>query len=87
MNINLHIERLVLDGLPVSDHQGGWVRAAVESELSRLLADHGLAATLSTGGSIPNVQASNVQLVPGSTPTQMGTQIAQSVYRGIGNPK
>ena len=37
MNINLHIERLILDGLPITRQQGPHVQAAVEAELTRLL--------------------------------------------------
>ena len=37
MNINLHIERLILDGLPIEPRQRAQVQAAVEAELARLL--------------------------------------------------
>ena len=43
MNIKLHIERLVLDGLPVTRSQGPLVQAAMEAELARLMAEGGLA--------------------------------------------
>jgi len=42
MNIKVSIERLVLDGLPVSSAQGSLIGAAVETELARLLATGGL---------------------------------------------
>ena len=45
-NIHLHIERLVLDGLPIDRGQGPHVQAAVEAELTRLLTENGLDATL-----------------------------------------
>jgi hypothetical protein len=37
MNISVHIERLVLDGLFVSHGQRPLLQAAVEAELTRLL--------------------------------------------------
>ena len=83
-NIHLHIERLILDGLPIERAQGPHVQAAVEAELSRLLTENGLTADLQAGGSMPSVNAAAIQLMPGHSPTQMGTQIAQSVYSGIG---
>ena len=46
-NIHLHIERLILDGLPIERAQGPHVQAAVEAELSRLLTENGLAASAS----------------------------------------
>jgi hypothetical protein len=37
MNVNLHIERLVLDGLAVGSGEVALLQMAVESELGRLL--------------------------------------------------
>jgi hypothetical protein len=84
-DIHLHIERLILDGLPIERSQGPFVQAAVEAELGRLLTENGLAADLQAGGAMPSVNANGIQLASGSSPAQMGKQIAQSVYGGIGN--
>ena len=84
MNINLHIERLILEGLPLTRGQGALVQAAVEAELARLLAERGLTPGLQAGGALPRIQAGELQLTPGSTPAFMGRQIAQAVYGGIG---
>jgi len=53
MNINLHVERLVLDGLPVTRSQGPLLQAAVEAELASLLAKDGLPPYLAVGGALP----------------------------------
>jgi hypothetical protein len=87
MNIDLHIDRLVLEGLPIGAAQGPLVQAAVEAELSRLLTEQGPAARLQSGGALPSLRASPVRLVPGSTPAQVGVQIARSVYGGMGGTK
>lgn len=87
MNIELHIERLILDGLPIERSQGPHLQAAVEAELTRLLAESELAAELQTGGAVPSVRTDTMQFKPGNTPTQLGQQIARSVYSGIGNGK
>jgi len=87
MNIELHIERLILDGLPIERSQGPHLQAAVEAELTRLLIENGLAAYLQTGGALPGVRADAMQFKPGNTPTQWGQHIARSVYSGIGNGK
>jgi hypothetical protein len=84
MNINLHIERLILDGLPLTHNDGALVRAAVEAELARLLAERGLAPSLQDGGALPSVRADAMQLQAGSTPTQMGQQIAHAVHSSLG---
>jgi hypothetical protein len=83
MNIRINIERLILDGLPITHSQGPLVQAAVEAELTRLLTENGLAGSLQEGGAVPSVRANVIQLTSGSTPSQIGTQIAQSVYSGI----
>jgi len=87
MNIELHIERLILDGLPVERSQRPHLQAAVEAELTRLLAENGLAAELQTGGAVPSVRADAMQFKSGNTPMQWGQQIARSVYSGIGDRK
>jgi hypothetical protein len=86
-NIHLHIEQLILDGLPIERAQGPHVQAAVEAELTRLLTENGLGATAGAGGAVPSVRASTIQLTSGSSPALVGIQIAQSVYSGIGNTR
>jgi len=84
MNINLHIERLVLDGVNITAGQRHLLRASVEAELPRLLTDGGLAPGLAQGVALPRLSAGAMQLT-GSNPAQLGRQIAQSVYVGIGH--
>lgn len=85
MNINVNIERLILDGISVSHAQRPLLQAAVEAELGRLLAEGGLGAELRSGGAVPSVPAAAIQISPDGNPTQWGQQIAQSVYGGIGS--
>jgi hypothetical protein len=87
MNIHVHIERLILDGLPLGAGQGALVQAAVEAELARLLGLGGIAPCLQAGGAVPSVRTEAIQLTAQSTPAQMGQQIAQSVYEGMGETR
>lgn len=87
MNINLHIERVILDGLAVAPSQRGLVQSALEAELVRLLASGGLAAALSSSGAMPVLRVSDLPLAMPSEPAQLGSQIAQAVYGGIGQPE
>ena len=80
MNINLHIERLVLDSLPVTSDEGDSVHAAVEAELARLLADKGF--DCSSVYAVPHLTASPIQLSQ-VKPSLLGHQIAQAIYGGL----
>jgi hypothetical protein len=84
MNIRLHIEHLVLEGLPVSRAQGAQVKAAVEAELGRLLSEHGVAHEFRSGIAVPSVNAGGMHVPRDTTPGALGTQIAQSVFSGVG---
>jgi hypothetical protein len=82
-DINIRIDRLVLDGLPVRDRDGPAIRKAVEAELTRLVAAGGLSPGLAAGGAFPGVRAGDMT-VPGSSPAKIGKEIARTVYGGIG---
>ena len=84
MNINLHIERLVLDGISLAPNQRHLLQASIEAELTRLLTQDGLDSGLHQGVGVPKISAANLQLNAGTNPTQLGQQIAASVYSGIG---
>ena len=84
MNIELHIEHLVLDGLTASPHERTQIRAAVETELARLLSEGGLARELAGGVALPSLGAGSIQLPQSGNPWQLGEQIARAVYGRIG---
>lgn len=82
MNINLHIERLVLDGLDLPHHQRPLLQAAVEAELGRLLAQGGL--PMQQGMQLCSVRAGDVPVAAGNVePLGLGAQIAGAVYGGL----
>jgi hypothetical protein len=83
MNINLHIERLVLDGIAVSHREQRQLQAALEAELAHLLGQGGLAPSLLGGGMLPDVPAGAISPPAEGQPAQLGQQIARAVYGGI----
>ncbi|MGZ8158728.1 MAG: hypothetical protein ACXWT1_15835 [Methylobacter sp.] len=85
MNINLHIERLVLEGVTIESGQRHTLQAGLEAELTRLLIGGGLAPTLAEGINLSRVFTEGIELTGNNTPAQIGQQIAQSVYGGIGH--
>lgn len=78
--ISLHIDELVLHGVPSAHREQ--VGEAVRQELTRLLAQGGIPPGLS--GAVPRLDAGSVQLTPGAAPDAMGAQVAQAVYSGLG---
>jgi hypothetical protein len=84
VKINIQIERLVLDRLPVEHHQGPLLKAAVEAELSRLLGANGLANNLMSGGAVDSVRAPAIQLGSDSNPVRLGQQIGRALNGGLG---
>ena len=85
MNIELHIERLILDGLTVEPGQRAEVQAAVEAELTRLLATGELNPELLSSGAVRSLGAREIHVTNQTTPAQLGNHIAQAVHGGIGS--
>lgn len=85
MNINLHIERLVLDGFSVERRDSRALRRSVEEEFTRLLAANGLSSELRSGGSLHAVQGGKFTLQNhGRNAVTLGHDIAYAIYAGIG---
>ena len=84
MNINLHIERLVLEGVNIAPAQRYLLQSIVTNELTRMLASGGLSPSLVQGTSLSRISGEGIQLTDNNS-THLGKQIAQSVYGGIGH--
>ncbi|HEY1630533.1 MAG TPA: hypothetical protein VGF56_04420 [Rhizomicrobium sp.] len=80
MKIELHIDRLVLEGLPISTAKRAALGAAIERELTRLIAAGGLNARRSHDA---RIAAPAFRFRAGAKPDAMGRQIAKSIYGGI----
>jgi len=84
MNITLHIERLIVEGLDLPQRQRGVLQTALEAELGRLLAQGEIGTHLAQGGAVPRLAAPAIQLPAHADPTVLGASIAQAVYGSIG---
>jgi hypothetical protein len=84
MNISIHIERLILDGLPLAHRDRSRLQSAIEEELARLLTSGSLVVDLRTPGTLSRLTGGTLELTNNEEPRQLGKQIAQAVYRGIG---
>jgi hypothetical protein len=84
VNVKLHIERLVLDGIDLSPADRPVFQAALETELTRLLAEGGVESGLAGGAAVPAVRAKGFETAGDRDPARLGRQVAGSVYGGIG---
>lgn len=83
-HIRVHIERLILDGLSVPHSQRSRLQTAIEEELTHLLTNGTLAIDLQTHGLLSSLNGGTIELTGNDDPRLLGKQIAQAVYRGIG---
>jgi hypothetical protein len=80
-NITLHIEHLILDGLPLSRNQGFDVQQALETELTRLLETGGLREGFNSTQEVPGIRSS---MNHSQHPNQIGQNVARAVYTQLG---
>jgi hypothetical protein len=83
MHIELHIERLVLDGVALSSRDRAALTRAVSSELSRLLTN-GLHPDVLSGGAHAAVTGGSIAFDTAAGGGRLGEQIARAVHGGIG---
>ena len=80
MNIKVHIERLVLDGLRMEARDSAQVQATVEAELVRLLSESGIPAGLQAGFNQARIHAPVAQLNSSPHAREIGAQISKGIY-------
>jgi hypothetical protein len=80
MNVNLQIDRLILEGIDLSPSQRRYLQTVVEAELSQLFTVNGVPDHWQTGGAIAGLPAGKLEVTNSATPAAMGQQIAQQIY-------
>lgn len=83
MNVNLHIERLVLEGLGVESRDSALVKEVVQTELRRLFVEDQRALRSLASKAMPSVAGAAVSISAAGAAPQLGSAIAQSVYGAI----
>lgn len=82
--IVVHIDRLILDGVPLSMAERPRFQQAIEGELTRLLSEGGISHDLMSGGTRPSINGHTSVLTINEDSKMTGRQIAREVYRRIG---
>lgn len=81
-NVELHIDEIVLHGFAHRDRYV--IHEAIQSELTRLIAENGLPSSSRQGGDAARLDAGAVTVQKGMPPDAIGRQVAYAVYRGLG---
>ena len=79
--IELRIEKLVLEGFGTGD--GEWIRATTERELTRLLAEPGVAEGWAEKTGSDRLNGGQIAMKPGAKADAAGIQIARAIYGAI----
>ena len=84
MNIELHIEEIVLHGFA----QGVRYRIveAIQNELARLLTEKGLPGLFEQNIEFSSIDGGSIMIGSGESTRSLGVRIGQSVYRGMESP-
>ena len=85
MNVNLHIERLVVEGRNWKPAQRAQFETAFTTELSRLLKSCGVAEDLAGGAAMPELPAAMAPIERDTSPLVAGARVARAVFQRIGN--
>jgi hypothetical protein len=83
MKINFHVERLVLEGVPLDLANRVQLKTALERELTRML-QNGLSERISAGGAFDRIRGGTITLAHDLTPNGLGSSIAQAIHAGVG---
>jgi hypothetical protein len=79
--IELHIDELVLHGFAPGDRHA--IGDAVQHELTRLLAEQGLAPSAVANHERAHVNAGEFHVAPASKAPAVGAQVARAVHGGL----
>lgn len=83
MIFNLHIDRLVLDGIALTPHQRDALQTAVQSELGRQLIAHGIGSVFVPRISKRLIQGSSIHISKNPQPLDLAHQVAGAICQGM----
>ena len=83
IRIHLHIDRLILDGIDLNLSERLALQTALEAELGRLFTENDFGAGLQYNRAVPSLSAESIPL--SSEGVALGTHLARTVYREVGN--
>ena len=83
MSIRVHVESLVLEGLPLSPVERTRLERALVAELTRSLGEGNYAKALGRHGAVPGLPAADIRVDARDGGASIGTQLARSMYGSL----
>jgi len=83
VNINLHIENLILNGVSAEETHHPEISTAIQSELAHLLSNNESPLGLLPGKPTHSIQGGNISFEPNQNPKTLGRKVAGAVYQGL----
>ena len=81
MNIELHIDELILHGFPPRDRSR--IGERLRHELSVMVTERGLPSWMARGARVAQLSGGDITVAPIATPGAIGGQLAEAVYGGL----
>jgi hypothetical protein len=85
MRVRVHIQRLVLQGVPLGHRQQGRLGAAVIAEVERRLARSGVPREISQPASVASLGAPDLRLGASASVEDLGRGLGRAVSRTLGS--
>lgn len=83
MNINLHIERLVLDDVGIQPHQKNELKEAVASSLRQQFVNQSIGSKSQLEINQSSVSGGSISVANSPSIESLGRQVGNAVYRGV----
>ncbi len=80
MDVELHIEELILEGFAPGDRYS--IGEAVERDLTRLLNEEGVPRLFSQNGDFAHLDPGIIRVASGTRAETIGRQVGQAIYQG-----
>ena len=83
-DVTIHIDRLVLDGLPIGSHDVESFLEALEARIASVLSGEGAAERLASIPTSPVLRAPSIAAGPRDDASKLGHSVASSLGEALG---
>jgi hypothetical protein len=80
MNVNLHIDQIVLDGIDLAPGQNQLLQHAIINQLTTILARQRIGASLRDSSNWDSLQGNSIHLGRTADAATLGPQLADAIY-------